>query len=310
MFNKISTKNLSFLFVILLLVVVYLLFFNSGEERTFRKNLVSIDTAKVSEIYIYPKDKKKEEIYLKKEDSGWKVKLVNNKYASVPKSKVVNLLNELLRIKPTTLSARDKDKWHEYQVDSAGTRVKVLEDGKNTLDIVIGRFSYQQPNAISTYVRLYNDADVYQTEGFLGMTFNQSVNDFRNPNIIESNKTKWIKLTYEYPSDSSFVLVRSGKRWKIDNTLTDSAQTEQLLNNLERVTSTDFNDNFTPSKFQSPEYKLIIDMNDTTQIQLDAYKDSLQVVLHSSQNPESFFTMNKNLESKIFLSPKRFFKKK
>ncbi|MFA3784018.1 DUF4340 domain-containing protein [Melioribacteraceae bacterium 4301-Me] len=310
MFNKLSTKNLFALFVVLLLVVIYLLFFNSGEERTFRRELVSLDTAKVNKIVIYPKDKKNKTIYLSKDSNKWKVKIADNKYAAVPKEKVVNLLNELSKIKPVSLSARDKSKWHDYQVDSTGIRVQAYENDKPALDIVIGRFSYQQPNSIFTYVRLFNDADVYQTEGFLSISFNKSVNDFRNSNIIESNKTKWVKLTYQYPADSSFVLVRSGSRWKIGSQLTDSATTEQLLNNLERITSTDFNDNFMPQKSQAPVYKLIINMSDTSKITVDAYKtspeDNSQIIIHSSQNPDSFFTLNKELHSRIFLSPKKF----
>ena len=308
MFNKISVKTLAGLFVVLLLIVAYLLFFKSGEERSFRKDLVNIDTAKVNEIYIYPKNKK-EEIYLKKDASGWKVKIAGDKYVPAQKNKVVNMLNDLMKVKPAGLAARDNSKWHEFQVDSSGTRIKVMENGEPSLDIVIGRFAFQQPNSVSTYVRLSNDVDVYRTDGYLGISFSRSANDFRNSTVIESNKTKWAKLSYRYPSDSSFVLVHQEKRWKIGNTLTDSLKTEQLLNSLGHVTSTDFNDNFTPGQFTQPAYDLVIDLNDTTSIRVNAFIDSSKVILHSSQNPESYFTAKKDLLSRIFLSPQRLLKK-
>ena len=308
MFNKISVKTLAGLFVVLLLIVAYLLFFNSGEERSFRNELVDIDTAKVSEIYIYPKNKA-EEIYLQKDSDGWKVKLANDKYVPAQKNKIIRMFDDLMKVKPAGLAARDQSKWHEFQVDSSGTRIKVMEKGKPSLDIVIGRFAFQQPNSVSTYVRLFNDADVYRTDGYLGISFSRTANDFRNSTVVQSNKTKWAKLSYRYPSDSSFVLLREGKRWKIGNTLTDSLKTEQLLSSLGNATSTDFNDTFMPGQFQKPAYDMVIDLNDTTSIRVNAYIDSSKVIIHSSQNPESYFTAKKDLLSRIFLSPKRFLKK-
>jgi hypothetical protein len=309
MFNKINDKILWGLFAVLLLVAVYLLFFNKGEERSFRKELVSIDTSKVSEIYIYPKNKKKE-IHLVKEGGDWRLKISGNKTVPVPKNKVVNVLNELVKIEPNVLAARDKSKWHEFQVDTTGIQVKVLEGGKQTLNIIIGRIAFQQPRSVSTYVRLSNDVNVYKTDGYAGMSFNRTANDFRNNNIISGNKNDWISLTYQYPSDSSFILSSAGKRWRIGNTITDSAKTVQLLNNLQHVSSIDFVDDFTPGDFRKPDYKLLIDKKDTTNIQVDAYLDSSRVILHSSENPESYFNGTKNLNERIFLSANRFLKKK
>lgn len=309
MFNKINTKVLWGMFAVLLLAAVYVLFLNKGEERSFRKELVTIDTSKVSEIFIYPKDKK-EEIHLIKEGDNWKLKISADKLVPVPKSKVINILNELVKIEPTVLAARDNSKWHEFQVDSTGIQVKVLENGKQTLNIIIGRIAFQRPNTVSTYVRLDNDVNVYKTDGYAGMSFNRSANDFRDNNIISGNKSDWNRLTFQYPADSSFILVHDGKRWSIGNTITDSAKTAQLLNNLEHVVSTDYADNFAPGNFRKPDYKLFIEKNDTTNIQVEAYLDSSRIILHSSQNPESYFTGTKNLNNRIFLSAKRFFTKK
>ena len=309
MFNKISTKTLVILFAVLLLVVAYLLFFKSGEERSFRNELVNIDTSKVGEIHIYPRDKK-HEIYLTRDGVNWNIKLTENKTAPALKSKITNLLNELTRIKPTVLAARDQSKWKEFQVDSSGTRIKVFENGKPSLDIVIGRIAFQQPNSVSTYVRLNNDVDVYKTDGYLGMMIGRSPNDFRNPNIISSNRTDWTRLTFRYPADSSFILIKDGNKWKINGIDIDSAKTVQLLGSLEHVTSENFADNFNPGDFQKPVYRITIDKKDTTSINVDAYMDSLRVIIHSSENPESYFTGTKDLNARLFLSPKRFVIKK
>ena len=52
MFNKINTKVLWGLFGVLLFGTVYLLFFNQGEERSFRKELVNIDQKSAKSIFI------------------------------------------------------------------------------------------------------------------------------------------------------------------------------------------------------------------------------------------------------------------
>lgn len=309
MFTKNKTKILLGLFVFLALIVAYLMLFNNGEERSFRKELVNVDTSKVNEIFIYP-NKKNEVIHLIKESGNWKVKLAGNKTASVQKNKIINLLNELVKIKPEVLAAREKNKWHEFQVDSSGIQIKILEKGNLTLDIIVGRISFQQPRSVSTYVRLANDVDVYKTEGYLGIMLNKTASDFRNTTIISGDKTNWTKLSFQYPSDSSFILAREGNRWKIGNTITDSVKTEQMLSGLTHISATDFNDNFTPGKFQKPVYKLVIEMSDTTAIQVDAYLDSSKVIVHSSQNPESYFNLNKDLYGRIFPGLNRFLRKK
>ena len=308
MFDRIGTKNLIVLFVVLFLIAAYLLFFNSGEERSFRKDLVSIDTSKVSEIYIYPSDKK-DNIHLLKTSGKWELILAENKKAPVVKNRVTNLLNELVKIQATGLTTRDDKKWKEYNVDSTGTRIKVLQNGTVTLDLIVGRISFQQPNSITTYVRLNNDANVYSTDGYLGMSVNFSKSSFRNSTIISSSKSNWKMISFKYPSDSSFVLTRNGNRWAIENKVVDSLKAEELLNNLENLTSPTFADYVKPGDLINPAYKVVIDLNDNSQIKVDAFLDSSKIIIHSSQNPDSYFEGNKELDSKLFLSPKRFVKK-
>ena len=63
-------------------------------------------------------------------------------------------------------------------VDTAGTRVKVFEGNDNTLDLIVGKFAFKQPRQMNTYVRLNGENEVYETEGFLDMAFNQKPDDF------------------------------------------------------------------------------------------------------------------------------------
>lgn len=302
MSNKLSTKILSGIFFTLLLVVIYVFFINDNvNERTFRNELVSIDTSKVDAVYLYPKATNHSEVLLAKSNNAWQVKLENGKFAEVPHSKIQNLFNQLLTIKPKRLASRDESKWSDYQVDSNGTRIKVTQNNDTVLDIILGRFSFQQPRSMSTFVRLSEDTDVYEVDGFLEMTFNQNANSFRNNSIVTGNKTNWQSLTFVYPADSSFRMEKREKTWFVENNKTDSSLTEQFLNKLSRLTHTEFEDNLTTEKLLSPTYSLKIDKHDTTSILINGYMIGDELYITSSQNENSIFKADNNLKNNIFI---------
>ena len=293
MFRQVNNKFLGIVFLLLLLAAVFIFFIDGDKnERTFREVLVNIDTSAVTEILIYPKSQNHNEVKLFKAKEDWKVSLTGNKTASVPGKRITDILNQLIAIKPQRLAARGEDKWSEYQVDSTGSKVIVKQGDKVMLDIIIGRFSFQQPRSMSTYVRLTNDADVYVVDGFLDMTFNQGANIFRDATIINDDFNYWNQLQFIYPSDSSFTLTKSGNVWFINGMKTDSLKTFNYLNRLSRLTDTKFVDDFSPVNPASPAYKLSITTKDFQFIEIYGYKESERYVINSSINPEVFFDGN------------------
>ncbi len=298
-----SNKTLGIIFVVLALVTALVFLTDTGKkERTFRKDLVAIDTAKVNEIIIYPKSQNGKEVKLVKESDGWKVVLENGKKAPVLKNKVKGMFSQLLAVKPNRLVAREKDKWPAYEVDSTATRVVVMEGGKKTLDLVIGRFNFKQPRSMSTYVRLFNDTDVYEVDGFLSMSFNRGANDFRDNVVINGNYKKWNRLIFDYPADSSFQMTKVKNRWTAGVEILDSAKTEQYLRKIAHINNSKFDDNINPEKLGEPVYTLTIEGEDGKNIIVSAYVDSSKSVVTSSQNPGTYFN-DKKLVEKIFIGP-------
>ncbi len=296
-----SNKTLGIIFVLLLAVTVIVFITNTGKkERTFRKDLVKIDTAKVTEILIYPKSQKGKEIKLSKEKEGWKVLLDNGRKAPVPANKIKGIFTQLLSVKPNRLVARSKDKWSAYEVDSSATRVVIMEDGNKKLDLVIGRFNFKQPRSMTTFVRLNNDTDVYEVDGFLSMSFNRSVNDFRDNTVIKGDYKKWNRLIFDYPADSSFQMTKVKNRWTAGVEILDSAKTEQYLKKIAHVNNSSFADNVEPGNLQKPDYVLTIEGEDGKTITISAYADSTRTIISSSQNPGTYFS-DKKLFDKIFV---------
>ncbi len=300
-----SNKTLGIILTILLLFVLYFYVGEGGrKERTLRKSLVSMDTTQVTEIFLYPKAQKGKEIKLFKNNNKWQILLSNGKSASVPNEKITALLTTLSKIKPNRLVARKKASWNEYQVGENATRVKVMNGSTETLNIIIGKFSFQQPRQMNSFVRLASDTDVYEVDGFLEMTFNKDENFFRNEIILKDNQKNWKSLEFNF-SQKQFVLSNENGKWMIDGVNTDSAKTANYLNSLSHLTSLNFVDNFSGS---NPNKTLIITKNDSTQLTIKEFVSDSSFVINSSVNSESYFNGNKdNLTNKIFVDKSSFF---
>ena len=312
MFNKISSKTLAVIFVVLLVLAGFYIYFDSSrEERSFRTDIVNIDTSKITSISIYPKANNHKEIKILKEGNAWEVQLTNNNAVPAENSKIKNLINQLSKIKANSVAAQNESKWSEYKVDTSGTRVKVFEGNDNTLDITIGKFSYQQPRTMMTYVRVKGDKNVYETNGFLEFSFNQKPDYFRNNTIVNDDATHWKRLTFTYPADSSFQLVKdTTNHWNINKLNIDSSKTAIFLRTLSRLTGSDFVDNPDESLLNKAAYTLTIESSALGAVTISAYMDSTNYIIHSSQNPDAYFNGKKNnLKGKIFVG-KNYFKKK
>jgi hypothetical protein len=306
MFQKVNNKILGIIFGILVLIGLFLFVFDSGKtERTFREVLVDIDTSKVTEILIYPKSQNHIEVRLYKDKDEWRVNLPSGGNAKVVDQRINSLFAQLLAIVPRRLAARDESKWNELQVDSTGSRVKVFEGSKLSLDLVIGRFSFQQPRTMNTFVRLYNDKDVYEVDGFLDMTFNQGANIFRDGTVIKSDHNTWKQLQFTYPADSSFQLVKSGNSWILNVKTTDSLKTANYLNRLANLSNNSFVDDVKIDLSSTPTFSLNITTSDLKFIEIKGYQDSTSFIIHSSQNPEALFDGN-SISKTIFIGKSSF----
>ena len=309
MFRKINNKILGIVFVFLLLLVVLLfLFEGGGNERTFREALVDVDSSAVTEILIYPKSQNHKEVKLFKENNQWQVTLPSGKTAKVTDQRISSLFAQLVAIQPKRLAARDESRWNELQVDSTGSRVKVFEGSKLASDIVIGRFSFQQPRSMNTFVRVYNDKDVYEVEGFLDMTFNQGANIFRDGTIIKSDFNNWQQIKFTYPADSSFQLSKSGNNWLVNGTSADSLKTINYLRRLSNLSNNSFIDEIIFDTLADPAYSINISTKDLQFIGIKAYVDSNKTYIHSTQNPEVWFDGTSIIKS-IFVGKSSFLKK-
>jgi hypothetical protein len=290
MINKLSIKTLGITFLVLLAVVAVFLIYDSRHgDASFRENIVSIDTANVTSISIFPKSFNHKEVRIFKLGGAWKVNLLDNKTVDVPYPKIQDLLSQLTSIKSLSVAAQNPGKWREFQVDTSGTRVKVFEGNNNTLEMTIGKFTYQQPNSMNTYIRISGDDNVYSVSGFLDFSFNHNPDYFRDDNVIKDDYSNWNKLTFTYPADSSYQLIKINNNWEINGKDVDSAKIVNYLTSISNLSIPNFIDNPPQSLFNHAEYTLTIQSNALGIINVFAFEDSTKLAVTSSLHRGTYF---------------------
>ncbi len=298
MFKNISTIKLAGI-LIGLVVIYFAVDYFGGKERSksFRENLVEIDTAKVSRVEIESKGKTLE---LVRENNKWKTAIGEGKYAPATSRSVHQMLGSLLRIKPSRLAAKDPSKWKEYQVDSSGTRVKVYEGEKPALDLVIGRFGIQGQREFFTYVRLSGEDQVYAADNFMGISFGTDPADYRNKQLLTLTTDSLVQIRFEYPADSAFTLTKMDNQWELGSRQLDSATVAKYFSDIRYINSSGFVDDVPPGALESPAFSIVFKENGGKEISVQAYQHPTHKwILHSSLNPESYFSDEKAFEKLV-----------
>ena len=284
-----TNRNLLGILVILAILYAgsYWLKNGSSCSTALTKDLVSIDTAQITNIMI---EKPGDQIELDRQNRGWLMTTEDGVVVPALNDRVYNMLSSLMHLSPSSIVTRDADKWRDYQVDSTGVRVKIFEKENKTLDLIIGRGSMQGQTTFMTYVRPFNEDNVYVIENFYGSSVSANSANYRNKTVLTTTVDSIRQVLLNYPGEDGFTLMKMNDNWQVDGAAADSVRTAEFLKGLRRITSSSFVDKQRPSSSTPPTSSLTIQSNgaDDVLIELFPGADGKQI-LHSSQNPENFF---------------------
>jgi hypothetical protein len=318
MFNKINNKTLIIIFAVLaLLVVVFLLYDSHHGERSFKSNLFTVDSAKVTAITIYPKSKGKKEIRLVKTGANWEVKCDNKSYPADTFS-LKRILQALAHVKVESVACNDKSCWTEFDVtDTSSAHVVVEQDNQVTADFRTGRISVAQSSGmqynrnrngdVKSHIRVADDERVYVVAGFLSMMFGDQVSIYRNKTLFNFNEDLLTKLTFTYPGDSSFTLAKTMGKWMLNDQPADSAEVARFLNAIKNSQNSEFADDIV--RFPEAAYKLRIEGNNMPAIEVSGSIDNAakKYYVKSSANTSAIFgSTNSYLFNSLFKSMSNF----
>lgn len=301
MYRKLNIKILAIIFSILMIVVVLTEMADSRKGgRTFREELVDVSPDEVTSLEISPKVEGNKVIKLLKENDSWFVESGDKRYRADP-SLPSAMINELNSMKPESVVATGDERRVQYEVtDSLGTRVKLFSGNNLLADLIIGKFSFSQPQKMTSYIRLEGDKVIYGVDGMLGMSFNRNVDSFRDKTVIKSNSSDWSRLVYKYPADSSFTLEKAAEGWTVNGQPADSASVAEYFNAIRNLSDSRFAENKTG---MSVTHSLLIEgNNDMEKVEINGYYQEDGVfMVESSQNRGNIFE-SKELAEKIFIS--------
>ena len=303
--KTINNKWLLIIFAALLVLVVLLFSKNDGhKERSFDKQLVTFLNDDISKIVLYPKILSGSLIEVEKTDQGWHLKTGDKQYRAGQNS-VDGMLNSLSNLKALNLAANSKERWETYEVsDSLATRVQLFNNNnKKVADVYIGKFKFTQPQSMSTYVRIDGKKETYRVDGFLGSVFNQNVSDLRDKTITSDPMANWTSLTFDYPADSSFVLIKQDNQWKIDGVLAKQDEVSRYINTVKNQNGNTIIDE--PVLAGIPLYRLTIARENLEPIKLSVYENALGKLLASSENEGVAFS-DQSLIDRFFVPKSKF----
>jgi hypothetical protein len=269
--------------------------FSGSKEKSFKAELIQIDTTSIAKIEITPKGDQNT-FSLTNDNGQWMASKGTINVVAIPEA-VAGLIDQLALVKTKHIAAKSADKWAEYELEpeQAGKLSIYTTDGGSE-SFYIGKFSFnQQARTATSYLRLEEGDEVYAVDGFQGMAFSRTFNDFRNK--VLARTTPDVEFTRFQLDDGRqvFNVVKIPTAWTIDGTQPlDSMKVENYLNTFRNFNGVNFIDNIDPSAIaQLPKQSLRLEGNNLiAPINITVYQDAsrpMPFIIHSTANPDAYF---------------------
>lgn len=303
--KKINNKVLVIGLVALVGIFVLSRVFRSPKlEGNLRKELVVIDTAKVSEVRIAMPNL----IRIVKEGSTWFVYDGDKKFPA-DRDAVKGLVATISTMKAQRMVSRKQDKWESFNVGENGVNVSVYYGSDVEAEFKVGKTGFNQRQGSSqfnggsgiepyTHIRVSGEDEVYIVDGFLESSFKRPVNDWRDHTFLRIPKDAVQKISFSYP-DSSFVVVKSDSLWSVAGSNVNQAAVQSYLQTLSYKNMTSFVD-----EVPSGQAQLSVTISGAAGEvgKVDAWQTATGWVLRSSLQPEVYFKgAEPNGSSDIFI---------
>lgn len=299
-----NNKTLLIIFLALLGIYGLTQVFSGKKQRSFKTEVIQVDTSQVTSILLSPKAENGADILLKKEGDGWTA-TKDGKTSKAVGNVVDAMLGDMALIKTTRVAAKRPEKWKDFEVDdTTGTKVKVYKGDDLIEEFIVGRINFKQrpqaqpamggqPNiSATTFVRRQGEDEVYAVEGFLAMTFNRDFAAFRNKELVKMQAGQTI-TAFDYEGENPLGVSKTATDWVANGTPVDSTKVDNYLNTLRNISGTEFADDFNvANKNNFLHKKLTLKGDNMPAIEVMAYYDASRekpFVLNSSHNPEAYF---------------------
>lgn len=289
-----NNKTLLYIFAALLVIFFLTRIFTGDKKSSFDPTVVEVDTSEVTQITLTPKAEGGEQIVLRESPDGLWSATKGDRTVQTPYNKIQGLLGQMSLISAKRIVSKSPDKWSEYEVGDQGSRVEVMAGSKKLADFIVGTFKFDQiKRSASSYVRRYDQDQVYFVDGLLSMQFNQGFSAFRNNQLVKINNADVRRLTLQRDDETTIIQQQEDGHWYLAGMeQLDSASVTQYVTGLNNVTGSAFADDFTPAGDPPLKSLTITGNNMPAPVEINCYANrdtSMAFVLHSSTNPQTYF---------------------
>jgi hypothetical protein len=284
-----NNKKLFIVLVALLAVYFGYTLLSGDKERSFKSELIKVNTEEVTQILLFPKAENYEKVTLTRSENDWQVSKADFT-AKATKDAVSNLLNEIKSVKAKRVAAKNPNKWASYEVDSTGNSVQVFEGDKLVADFIVGKFDMnQQTRTFTSFIRLNDENNIYAVDGFLSMTFNQNMDAFRDKKLVNFNTQDITEFSINTEAGSQTYSKLVGNWSTTEGIILDSTKVATYLNGVSNLNGKDFINDFSAA---TPSKSVIFKGNNiSTPIIVNCYDHvgEKPFVFHSNLNEEAYF---------------------
>ena len=252
----------------------------------YRSVLVDFSEDKLSKFRITQAGQKAE---LTKVGDSWQVALPDGRQVTADTTRVREVLDILLRIRPARMYAKTKRIWSEIDVDSTGIRVEAFEAEAKVLDLVLGR-SFPDQGSYNTYVRLFDDSISYVASNVVSYNIQPHPNEYRPIKILNVEADSIQSIVFQdLETSQKLSLQRQDTLWLLQSDPPQAIGEQAMfayLADISTLSSNSFEDDFSPTQSAQRSVQLTT-TKETKNVYL--YRDQRSWILQSSQDPSTFF---------------------
>jgi len=299
-------------------VTVYVI--DVKRTETITDTFPKIDPYQIVGIKIYAAADDFKETYIYLKGNHWRV-LSGTVDAPLQPDRIEIVIEELIKLNATRVAAISANQWTDLEIsDSLATRMVLFNKDGVFLDFLIGKFQYKTPEIKPldpkvkmdtkgiTYVRKYGEERVYSAENFFGPTFNQKAEIWRNQYLLRLNVDALQKMVFVDSRGMGYEVEIKDYQMYIDGKIIPIQNAAEYVGLIRSLKFSIFADGFTPTS--EPALIAIYEVEGMEPVFVKAFEDEMgRTIIHSSQNPESYFyDHDGSLTDQIFKTKEEFTK--
>ena len=262
----------------ILIIATVLVFQRPGETSSSGRLAVSLtqfDSAAIDRIEITSSSG---DVTLIREGGRWMLQFPIRYPAD--ESAVRAAVGKAGRMDLKSLVSSNPDNQHIFQVDPAGTLVRLFDRGAERAVFRVGKVGRSFRD---TYVRREGSNDVYLADGILTHIFVRKPDDWRDKRIFAVEQDEIRNVRFQY-GDTTFILSFQDSVWLVDESPANSATVTSFLSSVSTLRA----DTFIDTEIPLPEPVAILDV------------DGVQTRFYLSDE-ENRYRIQTSLASQIFV---------